>query len=106
LGIYKGHEPVRSHRRAEPPPHPRRPAPGRAAGRDLVEALALSQPGVSKHLKLLKAAGLVQARADGQRRLYRLDPRGMAELTAWLAPHRRFWAERLSALEDHLERDQ
>ncbi len=77
----------------------------RPAG-DLVEALALSQPGVSKHLKLLKAAGLVQVRADGQRRLYRLDPRGMAELTAWLAPHRRFWAERLSALEDHLERDQ
>ena len=50
----------------------------RPAG-DLVEALAISQPGVSKHLKILKAAGLVQARADGQRRLYRLDPRGMAE---------------------------
>ena len=77
----------------------------RPAG-DLVDALALSQPGVSKHLKLLKAAGLVQVRADGQRRLYRLDPRGMAELTAWLAPHRRFWADKLSALEDHLEREQ
>jgi len=77
----------------------------RPAG-DLVDALAMSQPGVSKHLKLLKAAGLVQVRADGQRRLYRLDPRGMAELTAWLAPHRRFWADRLSALEDHLEREQ
>ena len=77
----------------------------RPAG-DLVDALAMSQPGVSKHLKLLKAAGLVQVRADGQRRLYRLDPRGMAELTAWLAPHRRFWAEKLSAMEDHLEREQ
>src|SRR5436190_5669560 len=77
----------------------------RPAG-DLVDALAISQPGVSKHLKVLKAAGLVQVRADGQRRLYRLDPRGMAELTTWLAPHRRFWADRLSALEDHLEREQ
>src|SRR6185369_6159233 len=76
----------------------------RPAG-ELVEALALSQPGVSKHLKALKAAGLVQARADGQRRLYRLDPRGMADLTAWLAPHRRFWADRLAALDEHLERE-
>jgi hypothetical protein len=48
----------------------------------------------------------VQARADGQRRLYRLDPRGMAELSAWLAPHRRFWAGRLAALDAHLEREQ
>jgi len=77
----------------------------RPAG-DLVQALALSQPGVSKHLKALKSAGLVQVRADGQRRLYRLDPRGVAEFTAWLAPHRRFWAERLAALDDHLEREQ
>jgi DNA-binding transcriptional ArsR family regulator len=77
----------------------------RPAG-ELVHALALSQPGVSKHLKALKAAGLVQARADGQRRLYRLDPRGMAELTAWLAPHRRFWAGKLAALDAHLEREQ
>lgn len=77
----------------------------RPAG-DLVQALAISQPGVSKHLKALKAAGLVQARADGQRRLYRLDPRGMAEFTAWLAPHRRFWADKLAALDQHLEREQ
>ena len=75
----------------------------RAAG-DLVADLAISQPGVSKHLKILKAAGLVQVRADGQRRLYRLDPRGMAECFAWLAPHRRFWASRLSALEDRPDR--
>ena len=77
----------------------------RPAG-DLVDILALSQPGISKHLKILKAAGLVQVRADGQRRLYRLDPRGMAECFAWLAPHRRFWAHKLNALEDHLEREQ
>lgn len=77
----------------------------RPAG-DLVEALALSQPGVSKHLKLLREAGLVAVRADGQRRLYRLEPKGLAELEAWLAPYRRFWADRLSRLDEHLEREQ
>jgi len=77
----------------------------RPAG-DLVDALAMSQPGVSKHLKTLKEAGLVRMRADGQRRLYSLDPRGMAECIAWFAPHRRFWADKLNALEAHLERDQ
>jgi DNA-binding transcriptional ArsR family regulator len=77
----------------------------RPAG-DLVSALALSQPGVSKHLKLLREAGLVSVRADGQRRLYRLQPQGLKELEAWLAPYRHFWADRLAALDDHLERDQ
>lgn len=77
----------------------------RPAG-DLVEALSISQPGVSKHLKLLREAGLVQVRADGQRRLYRLDPRGLAAVASWLAPYRRFWSGRLAALEDHLEREQ
>ncbi|MDB5419336.1 MAG: transcriptional regulator [Phenylobacterium sp.] len=60
----------------------------RPAG-DLVEALAISQPGVSKHLRLLREAGLVSARAEGQRRLYRLDPAGLSQLEAWLAPYRR-----------------
>lgn len=77
----------------------------RPAG-DLVEALAMSQPGVSKHLKLLREAGLVAVRADGQRRLYRLEPKGLAELEAWLAPYRRLWADRLARLEQHLEREQ
>ena len=77
----------------------------RPAG-DLVGALAISQPGVSKHLKLLKAAGLVRMRADGQRRLYSLEPDGLAELEAWLLPYRRFWADRLDALERHLEHEQ
>jgi DNA-binding transcriptional ArsR family regulator len=77
----------------------------RPAG-DLVEALALSQPGVSKHLKLLREAGLVAVRAEGQRRLYRLEPRGLVELEAWLAPYRRFWADRLARLDEHLEREQ
>ena len=77
----------------------------RPAG-ELVEALAISQPGVSKHLRLLREAGLVSARAEGQRRLYRLEPTGLAQLEAWLTPYRRFWAERFAALEDHLEREQ
>jgi DNA-binding transcriptional ArsR family regulator len=77
----------------------------RPAG-DLVAATGLSQPGVSKHLKLLREAGLVSVRPDGQRRLYRLEARELAELDAWLQPFRTFWAERLDALEDHLENEQ
>jgi DNA-binding transcriptional ArsR family regulator len=77
----------------------------RPAG-DLVEALAISQPGVSKHLKHLREAGLVSMRPDGQRRLYSLEPGGLAELEAWLRPYRQGWADRLDALEAHLEREQ
>ena len=77
----------------------------RPAG-DLVEATGLSQPGVSKHLKLLREAGLVSMRPDGQRRLYRLEAANLAALDAWLQPFRQFWAERLDALEDHLESEQ
>jgi DNA-binding transcriptional ArsR family regulator len=77
----------------------------RPAG-DLVEATGLSQPGVSKHLKLLREAGLVSMRPDGQRRLYKLEPEELAELDAWLKPFRMFWADRLDALEDHLEKEQ
>ena len=77
----------------------------RPAG-DLVEALSISQPGVSKHLRNLRDAGLVSALAEGQRRLYRLEPGGLAELEAWLAPYRHFWAGRLDALERHLESEQ
>ena len=77
----------------------------RPAG-DLVAALAISQPGVSKHLRQLRDAGLVSVRAEGQRRLYRLEPRGLAELEVWLAPYRHFWAGRLAALDRHLEPEQ
>jgi DNA-binding transcriptional ArsR family regulator len=77
----------------------------RPAG-DLVAAMGLSQPGVSKHLKLLREAGLVSVRPDGQRRLYRLEPDELAALDAWLQPFRRFWANRLDALEAHLENEQ
>lgn len=77
----------------------------RSAG-DLVEATGLSQPGVSKHLRLLREAGLVGVRAEGQKRLYRLEPGEWAALDSWLQPFREFWADRLDALNDHLEREQ
>jgi DNA-binding transcriptional ArsR family regulator len=70
----------------------------------LVETLDLPQPNVSKHLKALREAGLVTIRVDGPRRLYSLDPRPLAELDDWLAPYREFWANRLDALGDHLDR--
>ena len=77
----------------------------RSAG-ELVGATGLSQPGVSKHLKQLRDAGFVSVRADGQRRLYRLEPDELAELDAWLQPFRQFWSDRLDALNDHLENEQ
>ncbi len=70
---------------------------------DLVDALAVSQPGVSKHLAVLRRAGLVDVRTDGQRRIYRLRPAPLAEVDAWLAPYRALWSERLDALEAHLD---
>src|ERR1051325_5231733 len=72
----------------------------------VVDALSISQPGVSKHLKLLREAGLVSVRADGQRRGYPLEPARLAEIDAWLTPYRRAWADRLDALERHLEDEQ
>jgi DNA-binding transcriptional ArsR family regulator len=66
---------------------------------ELVDALAVSQPAVSKHLGVLRTAGLVDVRADAQRRLYRLRPDGLRELDEWLAPYRALWADRLDALE-------
>jgi DNA-binding transcriptional ArsR family regulator len=73
---------------------------------DLVSAIGLSQPGISKHLKCLREAGLVSVRADGQRRLYRIEPEKLGELDAWLEPYRRFWSNRLDALDRHLEAEQ
>ena len=74
----------------------------RAAG-ELVDGLELSQPGVSKHLKVLREAGLVAVRADGKRRLYALRPEPLAEVDQWLEPYRAYWSGRLDALERHLE---
>jgi DNA-binding transcriptional ArsR family regulator len=70
---------------------------------DLVSALGISQPGVSKHLRVLRDAGLVGVRADGQRRLYRLQAGPLREIDEWLAPYRAAWRDRLDALEAHLD---
>jgi DNA-binding transcriptional ArsR family regulator len=74
----------------------------RQAG-ELVDRLELSQPGVSKHLKVLREAGLVAVRADGRRRLYALRTQPLAEVDAWLEPYRAYWSDRLDTLERHLE---
>ena len=76
----------------------------RTAG-EIVQALKISQPGASRHLRVLREAGLVSVRKDAQRRLYRLEPEKLAELDAWLRPYRRYWADRLDALEAHLDRE-
>ena len=70
---------------------------------ELVDLLALSQPAVSKHLKVLREAGLVRSRTDAQRRIYRVRPEPLQEVDEWLAPYRRRWAGHLNALERHLE---
>jgi DNA-binding transcriptional ArsR family regulator len=70
---------------------------------ELVGALGLAQPAVSKHLRVLRDAGVVRARVDAQRRVYRVDPRPLRELDAWLAPYRALWNESLDALERELD---
>ena len=69
---------------------------------ELVSAFDVSQPAISRHLRILREAKLVRVRAEGQRHIYQLDGRRLAELDAWLAPYRRFWSGRLDALERHL----
>jgi DNA-binding transcriptional ArsR family regulator len=71
---------------------------------DLEAELDLSQPSVSKHLRVLREAGWVEATVDAQRRVYRLRPEPLQEVDAWLAPFRRFWIARVDALERHLDR--
>src|SRR5687768_11334399 len=70
---------------------------------ELVGELPLAQPSVSKHLKVLKESGLVSVHPDAQRRVYRLRPEPLQEIDAWLTPYRAVWAERLDALEQHLD---
>jgi DNA-binding transcriptional ArsR family regulator len=70
---------------------------------ELTGSLGISQPGTSKHLRVLRDAGLVSVRQEAQRRVYELRPEPLAELDAWLAPYRRLWAGRLDALERHLD---
>jgi DNA-binding transcriptional ArsR family regulator len=70
---------------------------------ELVTLLSMSQPAVSKHLKVLREAGVVQSRTDAQRRIYRVNPEPLRAVDEWLAPYRRQWAGHRNALERHLE---
>lgn len=70
---------------------------------ELVALTGMHQPGVSRHLRVLRDAGLVESRVDAQRRIYRLRAEPLAELDSWLAPYRAHWAGRLDALERHLD---
>lgn len=80
-------------------------ADGERPAGDFVGALPIAQPTVSKHLSVLREAGLVTVRKDAQRRLYSLNPAPLKELDQWLAGYRRFWTNRLDALEAHLDRE-
>jgi DNA-binding transcriptional ArsR family regulator len=70
---------------------------------DLVDELAISQPAVSKHLRVLRDAGLVEVRIDAQRRLYRVRPEPLRDLDEWLEPYRQLWESSLDDLERHLD---
>jgi DNA-binding transcriptional ArsR family regulator len=70
---------------------------------ELVHALHVSQPAVSRHLKILRDAGLVEVRTDGQRRLYRIRAEPLRAVDEWLEPYRALWASSLDALEQHLD---
>lgn len=71
---------------------------------DIERRLRMPQPTVSKHLRVLREAGVVEATIDAQRRLYRLTPKPLQEVAEWLAPFRRFWTAHVDALERHLDR--
>ena len=70
---------------------------------EIERQLLMSQPTVSKHLRVLREAGFVECTVDAQRRLYRLRPESLQEVDAWLAPFRRFWSAHVDALERHLD---
>jgi DNA-binding transcriptional ArsR family regulator len=69
---------------------------------ELVDRLSMSQPAVSKHLRVLRDSGLVDVRVDAQRRVYRLRPEALRDVDAWIEPYRRLWDQRLDRLERHL----
>ena len=71
---------------------------------EIERQLRMTQPTVSKHLRVLREAGFVESTVDAQRRLYRIRPEPLMELDAWLAPFRRFWSDHIDALERHLDR--
>ena len=71
---------------------------------DIAGAFSVSRPAISRHLRVLREAGVVTARGDGQRRLYRLEPRALDELDHWIERTRSFWAQHLEELDEHLRR--
>jgi DNA-binding transcriptional ArsR family regulator len=71
---------------------------------EIASQFPTSRPGISRHLRVLHAAGLVKARREGTRRLYSLDPAPLAEVDAWLAHYRAFWTNRLDALDTEIRR--
>ena len=77
----------------------------RSAG-EIASHFATSRPGISRHLRVLRESGLVHAREDAQRRLYSLDPAPLEELDEWLQRYRRFWGNRLDALDTEIKRRQ
>jgi len=79
-------------------------ASGERSVGDLESALNLSQPSVSKHLRVLRDAGFVEATIDAQRRVYRIRTEPLQEVDAWMVPFRRYWSARVDALERHLDR--
>lgn len=70
---------------------------------ELVDALAVSQPAVSKHLRVLRDAGVVESRVDAQRRLYRVRPEPLRDIDSWLGPYRELWSKSFDRLEKHLD---
>jgi DNA-binding transcriptional ArsR family regulator len=72
---------------------------------EIAGEIGLSQPNASRHLRILREAGLVEPRVEAQRRIYELRPAGLAELMAWVAPYQRLWQGSLDALERHLDSD-
>ena len=79
-------------------------ARGELAAGELADRFPVSRPAVSRHLRVLREAGLVTARAEGRRRLYALDPRPLREIDEWLEPYRDLWAHRLDALDTEIAR--
>jgi DNA-binding transcriptional ArsR family regulator len=69
----------------------------------LVDRIGMSQPVVSKHLRVLRDAGLVVVKPEGQRRMYSVNPKPLIELESWLEPYRKFWNNNLDALQQHLD---
>ncbi|WP_342744043.1 metalloregulator ArsR/SmtB family transcription factor [Geodermatophilus pulveris] len=78
--------------------------PGELAAGELAARFPVSRPAISRHLRVLREAGLVRSRVQGRRRLYALDPRPLRELDDWLAPYRDLWARRLDALDTEMAR--